>query len=303
METINHILEVIKGNNGTWFQAIFNGLILNIRFIVGLLIFIFFVKKINKLKSLEFLIVLFSGILLISECRMFFDRRELEMIHHEVKYFDKNTENLIIVVQGANNPFTDVVKYNETQVDFTKSRDFDGLGIIESDLDNKTNKVITYTGTHSYTLTPEDVYENVYYYRLFKPKGKIILVGHSIGGYNITQVLDKLSEKNVFVDLVLFLDNANKLHNNFNYKVKSNVGCVINFTSVKWSDNMYFFTNSGGIVTKYKTNNLTKIINLKIPNTTHTSIDNKIPQDISIIIKNFIENNSDPIDFTKKYKF
>ena len=66
---------------------------------------------------------------------------------------------------------------------------------------------------------------------------------------------------------------------------------------------MYFFTNSGGIVTKYKTNNLTNIINLKIPNTTHTSIDNKIPQDISIIIKNFIENNSDPIDFTKKYKF
>ena len=33
----------------------------------------------------------------------------------------------------------DVVKYNETQVDFTKSRDFDGLGIIETDLDNKTN--------------------------------------------------------------------------------------------------------------------------------------------------------------------
>ena len=93
METVNHILEVIKGNNGTWSQAIFNGLVLNIRFIVGLLIFIFFFKKINKLKYLEFLIVLFSGILLISECRMFFDRRELEMIHHEVKYFDKNTEN------------------------------------------------------------------------------------------------------------------------------------------------------------------------------------------------------------------
>jgi hypothetical protein len=110
-------------------------------------------------------------------------------------------------------------------------------------------------------------------------------------------------KKNIFVDLVLFLDNANKLHNNFDYQVKSNVGNVINFTSPKWSDNLYFFTDSGGVVTQYENNNLTKIINIPIPNTTHTSIDNKIPQDISFIIENFIKNNTDPIDFTKKYKF
>ena len=201
------------------------------------------------------------------------------MVHNEIKYFDKNTENLIIVIQGANNPFTDYIRYNETQVNFTKSRDLDGLGIIESNLDNKTTKVITYVGTHSYTLTPEDVYENIYYYRLFKPKGKIVLVGHSIGGYNLTQVLDELYKKNIFV------------------------GNVINFTSPKWSDNLYFFTDSGGVVTQYENNKLTKIINIPIPNTTHTSIDNKIPQDISLIVKNFIENNTDPIDFTKKYKF
>lgn len=303
MDTLINFLEIIKGNNGTWVQSIVNGLVLNIRFIVGLLILIFFVKKINKLKSLEFLIVLFSGLLLISECRMFFDRRKLEIVHNEIKYFDKNTENLIIVVQGANSPFTDLIRYNETQVDFTKSRDSDGLGLIESNLDNKTTKVITYVGTHSYTLTPQDVYENIYYYRLFKPKGKIILVGHSIGGYNITQVLDELYKKNIFVDLVLFLDNANKLHNDFDYKVKSNVGGVINFMSPKWSDNLYFFTDSGGVVSKYGTNNITKIINIQIPNTTHTTIDNKIPQDISFIIENFIENNEDPIYFTKKYKF
>jgi hypothetical protein len=303
MDTLINFLEIIKGNNGTWIQSIVNGLVLNIRIILGVLIFIFFIKKINKLKSFESFILLISLILVISECRMFFDRRKLEIVHNEIKYFDKNTENLVIVIQGANSPFTDYIRYNETQVNFTKSRDLDGLGIIESNLDNKITKVITYIGTHSYTLTPQDVYENIYYYRLFKPKGKIILVGHSIGGYNVTQVLDELYKKNIFVDLVLFLDNANKLHNNFDYKVKSNVGSVINFTSQKWSDNLYFFTDSGGFVSKYNTNNLTKIINIPIPNTTHTSIDNKIPQDISFIIENFIKNNTDPIYFTKKYKF
>jgi hypothetical protein len=303
METLINFLEIIKGNNDTWVQSIFCGLVLNIRIILGLLIVIYFIKKINKLKYFEIIIVSISCIFVITECRMFFDRRKLEMVHNEIKYFDKNTENLIIVIQGANNPFTDYIRYNETQVNFTKSRDLDGLGIIESNLDNKTTKVITYVGTHSYTLTPEDVYENIYYYRLFKPKGKIVLVGHSIGGYNLTQVLDELYKKNIFVDLVLFLDNANKLHNNFDYQVKSNVGNVINFTSLKWSDNLYFFTDSGGVVTQYENNNLTKIINIPIPNTTHTSIDNKIPQDISFIIENFIKNNTDPIDFTKKYKF
>ena len=138
---------------------------------------------------------------------------------------------------------------------------------------------------------------------MYKPKGKIILVGHSIGGHNLTQVLDKLNDNNVSVDLVMFLDNADKLHNNFDYKVKSNVKCVINFTSPKWADNFYFFTNAGGIVSRDDKNNFTNILNLKIPKTTHTSIDNKIPKDISNIINNYLKNDSNPIDFTKKYKF
>jgi hypothetical protein len=303
MEVLSNFLEIIKGNNGTWAQSIFNGLILNIRFIFGLVIFIYFIRRINKLAYFEFSICLISFVLMITECRLFYDRRKLETLHNEVSYFNENTENLIIVVQGANNPFTDVIDYNQTQVDFTKSRDMDGLGLIEGKLNNSTTKVITYIGTHSYTLTPEDVYENVYYFRLFKPKGKIILVGHSVGGYGLTEVLDKLNTNNISVDLVIFLDNANKLYNNFDYKVKSNVKYVINFTSQKWADNFYFFTNAGGVVSRNLKNNVTNILNLEIPNTTHTSIDNKIPNDISNIIYDYLNNNSNPINFTKKYKF
>jgi hypothetical protein len=303
MEILSNFLEIIKGNNGTWAQSIFNGLILNIRFILGLVVFIYFVKKIKKLTSFEFLIGFLSLVLLFSEFRLFYDRRKLETLHNEVSYFNGNTDNLIIVVQGANSPFTDGVEYNKTQVDFTNSRDIDGLGLIEQKLNNKTTKVLTYVGTHSYTLSPEDVYENIYYFRLFKPKGKIILVGHSVGGYGLTEVLDKLNTNDVSVDLVIFLDNANKLYNNFDYKVKSNVKYVINFTSQKWADDFYFFTNAGGVVSKDLKNNVTNIINKKIPNTTHTNIDNKIPNDISNIIDDYLKNNSNPINFTKKYKF
>jgi hypothetical protein len=303
MEVLFNFLEIIKGNNGTWVQAIINGLILNIRFILGLVILIYFIKKLNKIKSFETVIVFISFIFMFTECRLFYDRRKLELLHNEVSYFNQNTENLIIVVQGANNPFNDAIDYNKTQVDFTKSRDIDGLGLIENKLSNPITKVITYVGTHSYTLTPEDVYETVYYFRLFKPKGKIILVGHSVGGYGLTEVLDKLNDNNVSVDLVVFLDNANKLYNNFDYNVKSNVKCVINFTSPKWADNFYFFTNAGGVVSRCQKNNVTDILNLEIPKTTHTSIDNKIPNDISNIIYDYLKNNSNPINFTKKYKF
>lgn len=291
MDLLNETLEFLKGNNGTWIQMFITEIILNIRFFLGFIIFIFFVKKINKLKSFEFFIIMISVVFMTFELRNFFERRTLEKIHNEVKYFDKDTENLIVVVQGANNPFGDFIQYNQTQVDFTKSRDVDGLGVIEKNFENQKNTVLTYVGTHSYTLTPEDVYKNVHYYRLFNPKGKIILVGHSIGGYNITQVLDKLYKNNVYVDLVIFLDNANKFHNNYNYKVKKNVGCVINFTSPKWSDKLYFFTESGGIVTPYNNNKNTKIFNLEIKNTTHTSIDNKLPNYISTIIENYLKNN------------
>jgi hypothetical protein len=303
MEVLSNFLEIIKGNNGTWAQAIFNGLILNIKFILGLVILIYFIKKLNKIKSFEAFIVLISLLFMISECRLFYDRRKLEILHNEVSYYNQNTENLVIVVQGANNPFTDAIDYNKTQVDFTKSRDIDGLGLIEGKLNTSTTKVITYVGTHSYTLTPEDVYETVYYFRLFKPKGKIILVGHSVGGYGLTEVLDKLNINNVSVDLVIFLDNANKLYNNFDYKVKSNVNYVINFTSPKWADNFYFFTNAGGRVSRDNKNNVTDIFNLEIHKTTHTSIDNKIPNDISNIIYDYVNNDSNPINFTKKYKF
>ena len=60
MEILYNFFEIIKGNNGTWAQAILNGLVLNIRVVFGLVVSIYFYKKIYNLKS-------FESLLLISE--------------------------------------------------------------------------------------------------------------------------------------------------------------------------------------------------------------------------------------------
>ena len=192
---------------------------------------------------------------------------------------------------------------NEVQIDISKSRDLDGLGLVESKVETKETSVITYIGTNNYNLTSEEVFKTVKYFRLFNPTGKVVLIGHSIGGYNVAQVLDNLNKEKIGVDLVVFLDSANQLYNNYDYQIKDNVGYVINFMSVKWSDNMIFFTNSGGRVSLFKDNRITKVLNVDIPNTTHTSIDNTVHKYVISIVNNFLEKKSNPIDFVKQYKF
>lgn len=238
-----------------------------------------------------------------SDFNEFKERRKLETIQHPQDYFNKNTKNLVIVVEGSIGPFKDISGPNEVQIDISKTRDLDGLGLVESKVETKESTVITYLGTNNYNLTSEEVFKTVKYFRLFNPTGKVVLIGHSIGGYNVVQVLDNLKEENIGVDLVIFLDSANQLYNNYDYQIKDNVDYAINFMSVKWSDNMIFFTNSGGRVSLSKNNQITKVVNINIPNTTHTSIDNTVHKYVINIVNNFLEKKSNPIDFVRQYKF
>ena len=306
MEYITYILNVIKGYNGTWAQWLISGLCLNFRLICSIIIFLIIFNKLIKTKKLiklqVFLLILISSFIM-SDFNDLKNRRILEKTQYTQDYFNKNTKNLVIVVQGALNPFRDITGPNEIQVDITHSRDLDGLGLLESKIENNETSVITYVGTNNYNSTAEEVFKTVKYFKLFNPIGKVILVGHSIGGYGITQVLDNLNKENIKVNLTIFLDNANQFYNNYDYKIKNNVDYSINFMSVKWSDNLIFFTNSGGKVSLFKNNKTTKIINIDIPNTTHTSIDNTIHTYIIDIINSFLKNNTNPIEFVKKYNY
>jgi len=306
MDYITDILTFIKGYNGTWFQCFVGGLYLNFRLICSFIIFLVFFneyvrnRKITKFQI--FLLVIISSFIM-SDIKDFNKRRTLETIQYPQDYFNKNTKNLVIIAEGSIGPFNDVSGSNEVQVDISKTRDLDGLGLVESKVETKENTVITYVGTNNYNLTSEEVFKTVKYFRLFNPSGKVVLIGHSIGGYNIAQVLDNLNKEKISVDLVIFLDSANQLDNNYDYQIKDNVGYAINFMSVKWSDNMIFFTNSGGRVSLFKRNQRTKVVNIDIPNTTHTSIDNTVHKYIISIVNNFLEKKSNPIDFVNQHKF
>lgn len=302
MDFFYDIIEFIKGSNGTWPQTIVVATILNFRFWIFLLL-IFFLNKILKNKSFtKFIILSLIGVIMMTDVKQMILRQKNETIEYTTKFYDKNTENLVIVIQGANSPFSDVLDKNKTQVDIVNSRDKEGLGFIESKTDNKNTKVLTYVASYSYNLTPQEVYTTIYYYKMMKPNGRVILVGHSLGGFNVTQVLDKLSKNNINVDLAVFLDIANKKNNSVNYLVKSNVTNVINLTSDTWSDNFYFFTNSGGQVHRHVSNTKTKIINFHVKNTTHTSIDDKTHIMVCGLVKTTL-NNQSPIEYVMKYKF
>lgn len=306
MDYIIDILTFIKGYNGTWSQCFVAGLYLNFRLICSFIIFLIFFNQIRVTKKVTkfqiFLLIIVSSFI-TSDITDFNERRKLETIQYPQDYFNKNTKNLVIVVEGSLGPFKDVSGANEVQIDISKSRDLDGLGLVESKVETKETSVITYIGTNNYNLTSEEVFKTVKYFRLFNPTGKVVLIGHSIGGYNVAQVLDNLNKEKIGVDLVVFLDSANQLYNNYDYQIKDNVGYVINFMSVKWSDNMIFFTNSGGRVSLFKDNRITKVLNVDIPNTTHTSIDNTVHKYVISIVNNFLEKKSNPIDFVKQYKF
>lgn len=289
MGFLEGLIEFIKGNNGTWPQAMVTGTFLNFRFWLFCFLLFFLYRKLEKKSLKSFIIFFIIFIFMVTDIQQMYVRQQKENIEYKTEYFDENTENLVIVIQGANNPFYDTLDKNKTQVDITKSRDLDGLGYIESNLNNHKTKVLTYVASYSYNLTPQEVYTNIYYHKLLKPNGKIILVGHSLGAYNIVQILNKLKKQNINIDLVIFLDIANKKNNSTNYYVNSNVNRIINFTSDEWSDNFYFFTNSGGKVFREYKNKKTQIYSYHIKNTTHTTIDNKIYKKIFEIIKSEVK--------------
>jgi len=127
------------------------------------------------------------------------------------------------------------------------------------------------------------------------------MVGHSTGGFNVIQVVDRLKKNKINIDLAILIDPANKKENNLKYNIPNNVNYLINLTSPEYSDNFKFFTNSGGkgLASGIKLN----YINIDTKNTTHTSIDNTVYIKINKLINDFIVKKVNPINEIKKYKF
>ena len=127
------------------------------------------------------------------------------------------------------------------------------------------------------------------------------MVGHSIGGYNIIQVVNRLKKDKISVDLAILIDPANKKENNLKYEIPSNINSLINLTSPEYSDGFKFFTNSGGKAVNSNTN--LNYVNIMVKNTTHTDIDNVSYLKINELLVDYIQKDINPINNIKKYKF
>jgi hypothetical protein len=305
MDYILQFLDAFKGNNGTWIQALVISLILRIRLWIGIPFFIYYLKIIIKNKKDIQIYPTLMGLMFMTligyEVATIYTDRQFETKKYNVEYVKKTTDNLVIVIQGANNPFKDFIFKNKTQVDIVNSRDENGLGYIKSKNFTNNTQVLSYVSSHSENLTPEDVYSTVYYYKLFNPTGKVIMVGHSIGGYNIIQVVNRLKKDKISVDLAILIDPANKKENNLKYEIPSNINSLINLTSPEYSDGFKFFTNSGGKAVNSNTN--LNYVNIMVKNTTHTDIDNVSYLKINELLVDYIQKDINPINNIKKYKF
>jgi hypothetical protein len=305
MDYILQFLDAFKGNNGTWIQALVISLILRIRLWIGIPFFIYYLKIIIKNKKDIQIYPTLMGLMFMTligyEVATIYTDRQFETKKYNVEYVKKTTDNLVIVIQGANNPFKDFIFKNKTQVDIVNSRDENGLGYIKSKNFTNNTQVLSYVSSHSENLTPEDVYSTVYYYKLFNPTGKVIMVGHSIGGYNIIQVVNRLKKDKISVDLAILIDPANKKENNLKYEIPSNINSLINLTSPEYSDGFKFFTNSGGNAVNSNTN--LNYVNIMVKNTTHTDIDNVSYLKINELLVDYIQKDINPINNIKKYKF
>ena len=203
------------------------------------------------------------------------DARELEGL--EAVKLNEGTKNLIIAVQGWDNGNPDPGK---TQV----RPDTGGFAsaLVEAYGAQKDTQVAVF-GASWISRTPNDISTSIKNFRAQSPDGKLILVGHSMGGDNIVNVANDNSQ--VKIDKLITLDISDPMGVADN-KIPSNVVEAKN----------YYQTNNpfigGTQVTPTSENTTSKVTNVPTNDTTnHTNIDEKYSPNVVNDVKQVIPTN------------
>jgi len=283
-------------------------LIFNVLATLVLLVFLIKVTKL-KLKSIPLFFLGFLGfVITIHEIKLTYYTNKVELTPYDMSYLKKGETNLVIVAQGTFvSPHEDVLSKNKTMVDNHNGRDIPGLGEINKKYFNDSTHVSTYTGTHNLLLTTEDIIQEVYYFKQLNPNGKVVLLGHSLGSYNLIKACEKLKTLNIDVDLLITIDPQYKDKTRraeetlvLDCMIPSNVKVCLNYY-VRDIDKFQEKLLSGGNaypIDKQKT----KVVNYAVSKCIHTNIDNSLSGPLQSLIKEYIERNQDPIELSKKIK-
>jgi hypothetical protein len=271
--------------------------------ITGLLFYLIKNKIFNfslKFKLFLIFLILMSSVSTIYEFNKNWIKYKVSFNSFDTKFVNKKTDNLVIVVQGsAFVPNEDLTVKNKNLVDNHGARDFSGLGIINDKTFTNT-QVFTYSGSHDPYLTVPEIINTIYYFKQFKPIGKVIIIGHSIGAINVIDACEKLKDFGIQVNLIITMDPAKRETYSTDIKIPNNVKEVINYSTPAKGD-LISISMSGGVaipIDKSKT----KVINYLLPECNHTSVDNTLTQPIIKIINYYINNNTDPIMYSTFFK-
>jgi len=275
-----------------------------------LVLFVFLIKVTKlKLKSIPLFLLGILGFLITAhEMKLTYYSNKVELTPYDMNYLKKSENTLVIIAQGTFvSPHEDVLSKNKTMVENHDSRDIPGLGEIEKKYFNDSTHVSTYTGTHNLLLTTEDIIQEVYYFKQLNPNGKVVLLGHSLGSYNLIKACEKLKSLNIYVDLLITIDPQYKDKTRrvqetlvLNCMIPSNVKVCLNYY-VRDIDEFQEELLSGG--NAYPINKeKTKVVNYAVSNCTHTNIDNSLAKPLQSLIKEYLETNQDPVELSKKIK-
>ena len=228
------------------------------------------------------------------------DGIELEGL--EVKKIGKNNPYLIIVVLGrAGGMYGDMTEEGKTQyknLDDPYNKNDDGLSLVK--VENAT--IVVFSGSDD-EMTSDDIYKTIKEYRKNNPKGKIALVGHSLGGKDVLDAAKKVNMddqiKNKTIDIVITLESASVDNYGSPYKVTlgSNVKSLINFSSREAK-----YKGAGGQFSDQQLNKTNKIdIKLGV-GINHTNMDNTLLTPINNILNRF-GKGVNPIKTAKNIDF
>jgi RHS repeat-associated protein len=211
------------------------------------------------------------------------DGVELEGL--EVKKVGKNNPYLVIVVLGrAGGIHGDMTTTGKTQyknLSAPYNNDDDGLSLVRV----PNAKVVVFAGSDGWE-TSSDVYKTIKEYRKNNPKGKIALVGHSLGGKDVMNAAAAVNAddqiKNKTIDLLITLEaaNTNGMGSPETKSLSDNVKNIINFASAEGD-----YKGAGA---KYYSNSKLSGNKLDITlgkGTEHTNMDNTLLKPINTLLK------------------
>jgi RHS repeat-associated protein len=221
------------------------------------------------------------------------DATELEGL--EPEKVAKNNPFLIIVALGRASVFSgDQISEGKTQYKNMPNgynNNDDGLGLLGSSF-KIPGKVLIYGGSDS-GLTANDIAETIANYRDTNPNGKVVLIGHSLGGKDVLDAANLVngnnSMENKVINLIITMEAAYKDGNKgypYSVNLSENTENVINFSSASPSYN----GSGGNSAPDAKQADIT----LR-SGTNHTNLDNTLTPFIGPILNKMIKGEN-PVD-------